>query len=138
MRGARKATSKRNQPGGLQGGLAFGQGAVAGKEKRAPKGVKLKTVSTFTMAFALGCLGAFMAGRPPVSAFGSDSRASVIEEGARRQTQRNAGALGEDDARSFLGSGVRKREAGAKEIEKSARARAAVGLLLAHTKQKDD
>ena len=34
------------------------------------RGVRLRTVSTFTMLFALACLGAFMAGRPPVAAAG--------------------------------------------------------------------
>ncbi len=32
------------------------------------RGVKLKTVSAFTLAFALVCLASFMGGRPPVSA----------------------------------------------------------------------
>jgi predicted enzyme related to lactoylglutathione lyase len=34
------------------------------------RGVQLKTVSLCTMLFALACLAAFMAGRPPVSAAG--------------------------------------------------------------------
>jgi len=37
-------------------------------EQGPPRGVKLKTVSRFTMLFALICLGAFWAGRPPVAA----------------------------------------------------------------------
>jgi hypothetical protein len=36
-------------------------------EHGAIKGVKLRTVSTFTMLFAVACLLAFMAGRPPAA-----------------------------------------------------------------------
>ncbi len=43
---------------------------VAQEETKPVRGVKLKTVSAFTMLFALSCLAAFMAGRPPVSAAG--------------------------------------------------------------------
>lgn len=45
--------------------------AAAPAEAKPPRGVKLKTVSNFTMIFALLCLAAFAAGRPPVSAAGS-------------------------------------------------------------------
>lgn len=44
--------------------LAIAPAPVTEKQVR---GVKLKTVSTLTMAFALLCLGAFMAGRPSVT-----------------------------------------------------------------------
>jgi len=40
------------------------------------RGMKLSTVSGFTLAFALVCLAALMAGRPPVSAAGSDQVAA--------------------------------------------------------------
>lgn len=43
---------------------------VPAAEEKKVRGVKLKTVSTLTMGFALLCLGAFMAGRPPVSTAG--------------------------------------------------------------------
>lgn len=41
---------------------------AAAREPRPIRGVKLKIVSLWTMLFALACLGAFIAGRPPVSA----------------------------------------------------------------------
>lgn len=40
-------------------------------ESAPPRGVKLKTVSRFTMLFAATCLLAFMAGRPPGAVPGS-------------------------------------------------------------------
>lgn len=40
------------------------------------RGVRLSTVSGFTIAFALVCLGALMAGRPPVSAAVSEQAAA--------------------------------------------------------------
>ena len=42
-------------------------------ESNPPRGMKLKTVSFLTMAFALVCLGAFFAGRPPASAANTDA-----------------------------------------------------------------
>jgi hypothetical protein len=42
-------------------------------EAKPIRGVKLKTVSWLTMLFALACLAAFMAGRPPAS----DGRSAV-------------------------------------------------------------
>ena len=41
---------------------------VAAPEPKPIRGVKLKSVSLWTMLFALLCLGAFIAGRPPASA----------------------------------------------------------------------
>ena len=41
------------------------------------RGLKLKTVSTFTLIFALLCLAAFAAGRPPASASHTDRGLSV-------------------------------------------------------------
>jgi len=54
-------------------------------EAAAPRGIKLKTVSFLTMAFALVCVGAFLAGRPPVSAA-------------------NAGVVGTASGPMFIGS----------------------------------
>ena len=51
------------------------------------RGVKLKTVSTFTLIFALLCVLAFAAGRPPASAEGARARQG-LERGAR--VSRNA------------------------------------------------
>jgi len=44
-------------------------------EKKPVRGVELKTVSRWTMLFAVLCLAAFAAGRPPVSAAGSSQAA---------------------------------------------------------------
>jgi len=44
-------------------------------EKKLVRGVELKTVSRWTMCFAVICLAAFAAGRPPVSAAGSSQAA---------------------------------------------------------------
>src|SRR5579863_9072907 len=40
-------------------------------EEKPVRGVKLKTVSTWTLVFALLCVAAFAAGRPPASAAGT-------------------------------------------------------------------
>lgn len=40
----------------------------AATEPKPVRGIKLKTVSLFTMLFGLLCLGAFLAGRPPLLA----------------------------------------------------------------------
>jgi len=45
-------------------------------EAKPVRGVQLKTVSRWTMLFALLCLAAFAAGRPPVSAAGSSQTAT--------------------------------------------------------------
>jgi len=42
-------------------------------EAKRVRGVKLKTVSTFTLIFALLCVAAFSAGRPPAAAMGPGS-----------------------------------------------------------------
>src|SRR5580658_10322635 len=42
-------------------------------EPKRVRGVKLKTVSTFTLVFALLCVAAFCAGRPPAAAMGAGS-----------------------------------------------------------------
>jgi hypothetical protein len=62
----RKAKRKRGQA------CAEIIGAIRISEDTAPpRGVRLKTVSRFTMLFAVICLLAFMAGRPPAVATGS-------------------------------------------------------------------
>lgn len=62
------------------------------------RGVKLKTVSRLTLLFALLCLGAFMAGRPPVAADGHFEfvASSANQPLAGRQGLRN------DNARRVL------------------------------------
>jgi hypothetical protein len=44
--------------------------APAPVEEKPVRGVKLKTVSSLTLAFALLCVAAFAAGRPPASTAG--------------------------------------------------------------------
>ncbi len=68
-------------------------------EKRG-RGVKLKTVSTLTMAFALLCLGAFMAGRPSVSAEGPIATIPELKERAMLQGLRTATYQVKDLARA--------------------------------------
>lgn len=48
---------------------------AAAADQKQVRGVKLKTVSMWTMLFALLCLAAFVAGRPPVSAAGPSAPA---------------------------------------------------------------
>ncbi|HXU20983.1 MAG TPA: VOC family protein [Verrucomicrobiae bacterium] len=62
---------------------------AAAPEKRV-RGVKLKTVSTLTMGFALVCLGAFMAGRPSTSAAGPMATIPELKERAMLQGLRTA------------------------------------------------
>jgi predicted enzyme related to lactoylglutathione lyase len=63
---------------------------VPAAEEKKVRGVKLKTVSTLTMAFALLCFGAFMAGRPSVSAAGPMITIPELEERAMFQGLRTA------------------------------------------------
>jgi hypothetical protein len=66
LRAKRKGRRKREQS------CAEIMGTISVSEDTAPpRGVKLKTVSRFTMLFAAICLLAFMAGRPPAVATGS-------------------------------------------------------------------
>ena len=51
---------------------------VRAAEIRPVRGMKLKTVSRLTLLFALVCLGAFLAGRPP--AMSGDSQATIGTE----------------------------------------------------------
>jgi hypothetical protein len=104
--------------------------ADAQEEPKPVRGVKLKTVSAFTMLFALACLAAFMAGRPPVSA------ADPAQGAAFQQKEASPQRLRHDDARRLFGRALGKREPGAKKAEKSAGTRAPVRFLFANTQQK--
>ena len=73
--------------------------AAACEEKRV-RGVKLKTVSTWTMAFALVCFGAFMAGRPSVSAARPTATIPELKERAMFQGLRTATYQVKDLARA--------------------------------------
>ena len=62
--------------------------------QKPPRGVKLKIVSRLTLLFALLCLGAFMAGRPPVAADGhfefATGRAKPAHASGERLRKNNA------------------------------------------------
>jgi hypothetical protein len=62
------------------------------------RGIKLKTVSRLTLLFALACLGAFVAGRPPVAAeWQAPRKAQAAKSGLEGRSERLA--LRNDDAR---------------------------------------
>ncbi len=103
----------------------------AQKESKPVHGVKLKTVSAFTMLFALICLAAFIAARPPVSAAGP------AQDSTLTRSKVNDGPLRHDDARRLFGRAPGKGKLGAKKTEKSARARASVRFLPVDAKQKN-
>ncbi len=105
---------------------------IAPDENKPICGVKLKTVSAFTMLFALACLAAFMAGRPPASAAAGFASRDGIEK------QQEARALRQDDSRRLFRGALRKRKTGAQNMEKSARARTPVGLLPANPKKENE
>jgi hypothetical protein len=125
----RKQRSKQNYQ---TRALPIPQVEVAQEETKPVRGVKLKTVSAFTMLFALACLAAFMAGRPPVSAAGRPAQGTAL-----LHKQANSQRLRHDDARRLFGRALGKREPGAKKIEKSAGTRASVRFLFANTQQKN-
>lgn len=109
--------------------------AVAQEENKPVRGVKLKTVSAFTLLFALACLAAFIAGRPPVAA--ADSAVGFAPTRASIQRQTEARPLRQDDSRHLFRGALSKREPGTEDAQKSARARAPVRFLPANSKQKN-
>ena len=54
--------------------------AIVPAPEKPVRGVKLKTVSRFAMVFALLCLGAFLAGRPPVSTADAGAGSALASE----------------------------------------------------------
>jgi len=104
---------------------------VLTEEGRPVRGVKLKTASAFTMLFALACLAAFMAGRPPASAEAPVTTKTFLPRRASKQPLRH------NDARHLFRSALGKRESGAKKAEKSAGAGTPVRFLPANAKQKN-
>ncbi len=68
------------------------------QEKKIPRGVTLKTLSRVTMLFALLCLGAFVAGRPPASASGV-AMSSTAEETAHVSRIKNRRISGQKPER---------------------------------------
>jgi len=117
--------------GRRQTALTNAASPVIADECKPVRGIKLKTVSVLTMLFALACLAAFMAGRPPISAAGPVQRRDLALKAG------NEGSLRNDDAGSFLPGRRRQRKAGAQKIEKGAGARAPIRALLADSKKKD-
>ena len=108
--GRRRRTGKRR---GIPPKVTTTEGVTIPNASKPVRGVKLKTVSMLTMLFALACLAAFMAGRPPASAANVDQRRLIAPEGA-------AAALRHDDARSLLRRhGGGKRKSRAQKLEKS-------------------
>lgn len=67
-------------------------------EQQPPRGVTLKTVSRLTVLFALLCLGAFLAGRPPVAAAARSRRTAS----SRKQVRAGRVALRNNDAGRVL------------------------------------
>jgi hypothetical protein len=61
---------------------------AAPAERKPVRGVKLKTVSTFTILFAVACLLAFMAGRPPVASGDRLAGRQINREGASTLSNR--------------------------------------------------
>jgi hypothetical protein len=106
-------------------------GIAASREPKPVRGIKLRTVSTFTMLFAVACLAAFMAGRPPVSLAGP------LENAASFQTQSGRGLLRYDDAAALFERSLGKRESRAKKSEKSSRARPPASFLSANSQKKN-
>lgn len=72
--------------------------APVAEPPKPPRGLKLKTVSRLTLLFALLCLGAFMAGRPPVAADGHFAFATAKAKPARAGRER----LRNDNTRRVL------------------------------------
>ena len=60
---------------------------LAAPQQKPVQGVKLKTVSLWTLLFALACLGAFIAGRPPASAAGFVPNARLERQCARGERE---------------------------------------------------
>jgi hypothetical protein len=89
------------------------ESVTAPNDGKPVRGVKLRTVSMLTMLFALACLAAFMAGRPPASAANVEQRGLIAPEAAGM-------TLRHDDARSLLRRrGGGKRKPRAQKLEKS-------------------
>jgi hypothetical protein len=106
--------------------------AASSPATKPARGVRLSTVSRITVLFALACLAAFTAGRPPLSPVGpvrGQEHAPEVGSGP---------VLRQDDAGRFLGRRRGERKTGTQEIEKGARARASVGVLLADPKEKNE
>lgn len=101
------------------------------KERKPVRGVKLKTVSSLTFIFALICLGAFAAGRPPVSAAGTSLR---VKPPALATNAPAGASLRHDDAGSFLGRRSGQRKPGAQKVQKRAGARPSIRVLFADAK----
>jgi len=88
---------------------ALGPVIVPAAPAKPPRGMKLKTVSRIVVLFALVCLGAFLAGRPPVSAARADAvpQAKETIHVSRAKNRRVSGAGSRQGQRVVLqGPGV--------------------------------
>jgi len=68
IRPRRRSVRRRKNPARTR---SIARVPTCAREAKPVRGVKLKTVSWLTLLFALVCLGAFLAGRPPVVGGGS-------------------------------------------------------------------
>jgi hypothetical protein len=62
-----KPSHRRGRSRRKQARSPFRPAAAVAPEPKLVRGIRLKTVSRLTLLFALTCLGAFVAGRPPVA-----------------------------------------------------------------------
>jgi hypothetical protein len=103
---------------------ARSEGSRRGATDKLKKGMKLKDVSRFVLMFAIFCLGAFMAGRPPDSVYGSTQTGNVQESGmiakSASANSRSGKGLGHDNSRRFSRSALRQRKARTQEVERGA------------------
>jgi hypothetical protein len=94
MKSRRRARSGNTRRRRAQAGARNCADPTAAKEQRQVRGVKLKTVSIWTMVFALAYLAAFVAGRPPISAAGAsvgvDTEQNIVPRGRARSSHRPA------------------------------------------------
>src|ERR1700733_1595690 len=79
---------------------------AAPAEEKPVRGLKLKTVSTFTLVFALLCMAAFAAGRPPVDAMGT--RAVMKPGASASHVAKGASHVSRSANRRVPGKGTRQ------------------------------
>jgi hypothetical protein len=123
---------RRRQNSLSQTAVAKAQDSPIEVTRKPVRGMKLRTVSAFTMIFAMACLAAFIAGRPPVSAAGP-----VRGEESRPETAA-ARLLRHDNAGSLLRGRRGQRKTGAQKIEKGAGTRPSIRMLFADSQQKNE
>lgn len=95
------------------------------------RGVPLKTVSIGTLIFALACLAAFVAGRPPASGAYPGVPRVVVGQSP------SGSHLGHDDPRGFLRRGGGLGKTRTQKLQKGARAGTTVRFLLANPQEEN-